>query len=70
MEKENDINDAIIDFKKYTTFGKFDMGIEGNVYEDKSKFLDLYENPQIFSGMEKNIYMTNTRFLNRTYLKS
>lgn len=68
LEAKNDINDAILELKKYTTFGKFDMGIEGNVFENKSKFLDLYENPKIFSGMEKTIYMTNTRFLNRRYL--
>ncbi len=55
---------------QYTTFGKFDMGIEGNIQEDKSKFLALYEDPNIFSGKEKSIYMTNTRFLNRLFLDS
>ena len=54
---------SIADSEAYTTFGKYDMGIEGQIV-DKQEFLKLYESNGYFSGSNPQIHKTNTRILN------
>lgn len=51
----------------YTTYGKFDIGLEGTLYkQDINSFFELFNKENgIFSGKSADIYMTNTRFLDR-----
>lgn len=51
------------DLRYYTTFGKYDMGIEGKVL-DAERFVNLFSKDGALSEASERIYATNTRFLN------
>lgn len=61
----NHDGEIITEPQMYMTYGKFDMGVEGYLPENKRPFLELFSERSIFALDGGEVFMTNTRFLNK-----